>query len=89
MRSKQHSQSWLLTALLLVATLMLPASVWAQSVATEQPATGDGSEADPYQIANAAQLAWFRDWVNGTYTPADGETATKHDAACAKLTADI
>ena len=89
MRSKQHSQSWLLTALLFVATLMLPASVWAQSVATEQPAVGDGSEVNPYQIANAAQLAWFRDWVNGTYTPADGETATKHETACARLTADI
>ena len=79
----------LLTALLLVATLMLPASVWAQSVATEQPAAGDGSSANPYQIANAAQLAWFRDWVNGTYTPADGETATMHRTACAKLTYDI
>ncbi|MGM9693987.1 MAG: GLUG motif-containing protein [Alloprevotella sp.] len=79
----------LLTALLLVATLMLPASVWAQSVATEQPAAGDGTSADPYQIANAAQLAWFRDWVNGTYTPADGEIATMHATACAKLTADI
>ncbi len=79
----------LLAALLFVATLILPASVWAQSVATEQPAAGDGSSANPYQIANAAQLAWFRDWVNGTYTPADGETATMHRTACAKLTADI
>ncbi len=68
---------------------MLPASVWAQSVTTEQPAAGDGTSANPYQIANAAQLAWFRNWVNGTYTPADGETATKHETACAKLTADI
>lgn len=82
-------KSWLLTVLLFVATLMLSASAWSQSVATEQPAAGIGSSANPYQIANAAQLAWFRDRVNGTYTPADGETATKHDDVCAKLIADI
>ena len=82
-------KSWLLTTLLLLATMVLPASVWAQRVVTEQPAAGTGSSADPYRIANAAQLAWFRDWVNGTYTPADSETATKHENACAKLIADI
>lgn len=89
MRRNQHSLSGLLAAFLFVAAMMLPASVWAQGVTTEQPAAGDGSSANPYQIANAAQLAWFRDWVNGTYTPAEGETATKHETACAKLTADI
>ncbi|MCI6725753.1 MAG: hypothetical protein MR446_04820 [Bacteroidales bacterium] len=89
MRRKQHSTSGLLAAFLFVAAMMLPASVWAQSVMTEQPAAGNGSWANPYQIANAAQLAWFRDWVHGTYTPAEGETATKHATACAKLTADI
>ena len=89
MRRKQHSTSRLLAAFLFVAAMMLPASVWAQSVTTEQPAAGDGSSANPYQIANAAQLAWFRDWVNGTYTPAEGETATLHKTAYAKLTADI
>lgn len=89
MRRKQHSTSGLLAAFLFVAAMMLPASVWAQSVTTEQPAAGDGTPANPYRIANAAQLAWFRDWVNGTYTPAEGETATVHRTACAKLTADI
>ena len=89
MRRKQHSLSGLLAAFLFVAAMMLPSSVWAQGVTTEQPAAGDGSSANPYQIANAAQLAWFRDWVNGTYTPAEGETATKHETACAKLTANI
>ena len=89
MRRNQHSLSGLLAAFLFVAAMMLPASVWAQSVTPEQPAAGDGTLANPYQIANAAQLAWFRDWVNGTYTPAAGETATKHASACAKLTADI
>ncbi len=89
MKRNQHFTSGLLAAFLFVAAMMLPASVWAQSVTTEQPAAGDGTSANPYQIANAAQLAWFRDWVNGTYTPAAGETATKHASACAKLTADI
>lgn len=89
MRRNQHSLSGLLAAFLFVAAMMLPSSVWAQGVTTEQPAAGDGSSANPYQIANAAQLAWFRDWVNGTYTPAEGETATQHRTACAKLTADI
>ena len=89
MKRNQHFTSGLLAAFLFVAAMMLPASVWAQSVTTEQPAAGDGTSANPYQIANAAQLAWFRDWVNGTYTPAAGETATKHTSACAKLTADI
>ena len=78
MRRNQHSLSGLLAAFLFVAAMMLPASVWAQSVTTEQPAAGDGTSANPYQIANAAQLAWFRDWVNA-----------RHTSACAKLTADI
>ena len=89
MKRNQHFTSGLLAAFLFVAAMMLPASVWAQSVTTEQPAAGDGTSANPYQIANAAQLAWFRDWVNGTYTPAEGETATQHASACAKLTANI
>ena len=57
---------------------MLPTSVWAQSVTTEQPEAGDGTPANPYLIANAAQLAWFSDWVNAHHTP-----------ACAKLIANI
>ena len=89
MRRKQHSLSGLLAAFLFVPAMMLPASVWAQSVTTEQPTAGDGTSANPYQIANVAQLAWFSDWVNGTYTPAGGGKGTKHETACAKLTADI
>ena len=46
-------------------------------------AAGDGSAASPYVILNAAQLAKFRDIVNG----ANGET--KNSAACARLAADI
>lgn len=72
-------------AFLCAVALSLTQMVMAQ----EQPSAGDGSQANPFQIANAAQLAWFRDYVNGTYTPADGETATTHDKACAILTDNI
>ena len=58
-------------------------------VAQQQPATGDGTSANPFEISTAAQLAWFRDYVNGTYTPADGETATTHVNACAVLIDNI
>ena len=47
-----------------------------------------GTEADPYLIDSPQALEWFRDWVNGTYTP-DGGTAETHPEAWAKLTADI
>ncbi|MDY2623434.1 MAG: hypothetical protein SOV62_02940 [Alloprevotella sp.] len=58
-------------------------------VAQQQPAVGDGTSAFPFHISNAAELAWFRDYVNGTYTPADGETATTHQKACAILIDNI
>ena len=35
---------------------------WAQT--TKQPARGDGSVDKPYEISSAAELAWFRDYVN-------------------------
>lgn len=47
-----------------------------------------GTAADPYLINSPQALEWFRDWVNGTYSP-DGGTAVTHSEACAKLTADI
>lgn len=47
-----------------------------------------GTAADPYLINSPQALEWFRDWVNGTYTP-DGGSAETHPEACAKLTADI
>jgi len=46
----------------------------------QKPASGDGSTSSPYQIANAGNLAWFRDKVNST---------TDNAGLCAKLTADI
>ncbi|MDY4619905.1 MAG: hypothetical protein SO487_01495, partial [Alloprevotella sp.] len=48
-----------------------------------------GTSADPFQISNADDLYWFAAWVNGTYTPAEGETAVTHLDACAVLTNDI
>ena len=48
-----------------------------------------GTTDAPILIGTAAELGYYRDWVNGTYTPAGGETATKHNEACGKLTADI
>ena len=58
---------------------------WAQT----KPAKGDGSVGNPYKISTAAELAWFRDYVNGTIVD-DGEAAgTTHPSASATLTADI
>lgn len=47
--------------LLFIATL-LPQVGWAQT--TSQPQKGDGSKDNPYEISSAAELAWFRDYVN-------------------------
>ena len=49
---------------------------WAQT--TKQPARGDGSVDKPYEISSAAELAWFRDYVN-----------TESQFASAMLTDDI
>ena len=58
---------------------------WAQT----EPSSGDGSVGNPYKISTAAELAWFRDYVNGTIVD-DGEAAgTTHPSASATLTADI
>ena len=81
--SKVH----LFTMLMLVMALLIPQWSWAQT--PSQPKVGDGSEDNPFQISTAAELAWFRDWVNGTYTPNDGGSATAHPTVCAFLTDDI
>ncbi|MBE6811512.1 MAG: hypothetical protein E7523_01385 [Ruminococcaceae bacterium] len=49
-----------------------------------EPATGSGTESDPYLISNAGQLYWFSAIVSTGY----GDVA-KNKAACAELTADI
>ena len=66
----------LFTLLLLVMALLIPQWGWAQTAS--QPSVGNGSTRNPYEISTAAELAWFRDYVNG------GKLSV-----CAKLTADI
>ena len=47
--------------LLLVMAILMPyEGAWAQT----KPARGDGSVDKPYEISTAAELAWFRDYVN-------------------------
>ena len=47
---------------------------WAQT----KPSSGDGSVDNPYKISTAAELAWFRDYVN------EGNTS-----ACAKIADNV
>ena len=75
---KSIKQSWLVTTLLLVLSLLVPIGAWAQT----QPVDGDGSADSPFEISSYEELKWFRDYVNGT----GGEV---HAGACATLMADI
>lgn len=68
--------------LLLVTAMTMPKMAWAQVTPTK-PANGDGTAEKPYEITTAAELAWFRDWVNTC------EMGDSHRDACAKLMADI
>ena len=62
MEKKQlHKQKWLVTMLLLVMAILMPyEGAWAQT----KPTRGNGSVDKPYEISTAAELAWFRDYVN-------------------------
>ena len=62
MKKKQlHKPNWLVTMLLLVMAILMPyEGAWAQT----KPTVGDGSVDNPYKISTAAELAWFRDYVN-------------------------
>ena len=62
MKKKQlHKSNWLVTMLLLVIAILMPyGGAWAQT----KPTRGDGSVDKPYEISSAAELAWFRDYVN-------------------------
>ena len=62
MKKKQlHKQKWLVTMLLLVMAILMPyEGAWAQT----KPTRGNGSVDKPYEISSAAELAWFRDYVN-------------------------
>ena len=76
MKKKQlHKPKWLVTMLLLVMAILMPyGGAWAQT----KPTVGDGSVDNPYKISTAAELAWFRDYVNNG-----------SQFASATLTADI
>lgn len=85
--NNKKQRNRLFTMLMLVMALLIPQWGWAQE--TSMPTVGTGTKFVPYEISTAEELAWFRDWVNGTYTASGSETATTHLNACAKLTADI
>ena len=89
--NNKKQRNRLFTMLLIVMAILMPyEGAWAATnVTTSRPAQGDGSSSNPFQISNAKELAWFREWVNGTYTVSGSESATTHLNACAKLTADI
>lgn len=73
---------WLIIAVTMMA--FAPKEAEAQTVADypsgdiEEPKNGKGTLEDPYLIANAGNLYWFANYVNGGHTE-----------ACAKLTDDI
>ncbi len=71
----------LLLAVIAMITMLVPQGAWA---AGTKPSSGSGTSSSPYQIANEANLIWFRDAVNGTNTGTGTGVSI-----CAKLTADI
>ena len=75
---------WLVTMLLLVTAMAMPASTWAQNTISPSKPSGGGTENSPYQIGTAAELYWFAALVNGEL---GGET--QNASANAVLTADI
>ena len=82
MKKKITQFRWLVMMLMLVTAMTMPKMAWAQVTPTK-PANGDGTAEKPYEITTAAELAWFRDWVNTC------EVGDSHRDACAKLMADI
>ena len=86
--NNKKQRNRLFTMLLLVMAILMPyGGAWAQT--PKRPAKGNGTVNNPFLISTAAELAWFRDYVNGTIVD-DGKAAgTTHPAASAMLTADI
>ena len=77
----------LFTLLLLVMALLIPQWGWAQTAS--KPQKGDGKTDNPFIITKAEELAWFRDYVNGTIGDEGEAAGTTHSSASAKLIADI
>ena len=86
--NNKKQRNRLFTMLLLVMAILMPyGGAWAQT--PKRPAKGNGTVNNPFLISTAAELAWFRDYVNGTIVD-DGKAAgTTHPSASAMLTADI
>mgnify|MGYP000581569332 CR=1 FL=1 len=59
---------------------------WAQT--PSRPSIGNGVDT-PFQISTAAELAWFRDYVNGTIVDKGENPGTTHPSASATLTDNI
>ena len=74
--NKKRQRNMLFTMLMLVMALLIPQWGWAQEI--RKPSVGDGSTGNPYEISTAAELAWFRTYVN------EGNLSV-----CAKLTDNI
>ena len=74
--NNKKQRNRLFTMLMLVMALLIPQWGWAQEI--RKPSVGDGSTGNPYEISTAAELAWFRTYVN------EGNLSV-----CAKLTDDI
>ena len=87
MKKKQlHKQNRLVTMLLLVMAILMPyGGAWAQT----RPAKGNGDVDNPFQISKAAELAWFRDYVNGKIVNEGEKDGTTHPSVSAKLTENI
>ena len=62
--------------------------VWAQTKPAK-PSIGNGEVDSPYKISTAAELAWFRDYVNGTIVDEGEKSGTTHLSASATLTDNI
>ena len=89
MKKKQlHKSNRLVTMLLLVMAILMPyGGAWAQT--PSRPSIGNGDVDNPFQISIAAELAWFRDYVNGKIVNEGEKDGTTHPSASATLTADI
>lgn len=74
--NNKRQRNMLFTMLMLVMALLIPQRGWAQEI--RKPSVGDGSTGNPYEISTAAELAWFRTYVN------EGNLSV-----CAKLTDNI
>ena len=86
--NNKEQRNRLVTMLLLVMAILMPyGGAWAQPQPSK-PSIGNGVD-NPYQISTAAELAWFRDYVNGKIVNEGEADGTTHPSVSAKLIADI